>query len=100
MRSSNTSTEKGSAMATRKTFNSYPFADIPMDGKPMTDADCRAALTPLLKGLDVITRLMAEACLHDNPGGEEIHDALVLIAGLLGLASEVVEYSPHARKEE
>jgi hypothetical protein len=84
------SPEKGRSMPTT-TFNRYPFSEIPEGDKPLTDDELHAALAPLLKGLDSMVSLLAEGALYDAPSGPELHQMLVLLSGLLGLAVELID---------
>jgi hypothetical protein len=74
-------------MATRKTFDCYPFGNIPDEGKPVNDGDLYDALYPLLEGLYQLTTLVATGK-QDDP---EMHPTLTLLSGLIGLGAEVLE---------
>ena len=77
-------------MATK--FSSvHPFAEIPPVGAPVTHIALADTIRPLLAGTYSLTTALVEVSREGVLTAEEMHYGLVLLAGLLGLADEVMD---------
>ena len=75
----------------------HPFAEIPPMGVPVTPIALADSVRPLVAGTLSLTLALAEASRDGVLTAEEMHPGLVLLAGLIGLADEVISrWSPDA----
>jgi hypothetical protein len=73
----------------------HPFAEIPNPGEPVTSMALADSVRPLVTGAYSLLTALAEVSREGVLTAEEMHHGLVLLAGLLGLADEVLgRWSP------
>ena len=68
----------------------HPFAEIPNPGEPVTSMALADSVRPLVTGTYSLLTALAEVSREGVLTAEEMHHGLVLLAGLLGLADEVL----------
>ena len=69
----------------------HPFAEIPDPGEPVTPMALADGVRPLVTGAYSLMNAMVEVTREGALTAEEMHAGLILLAGLLGLADEVLD---------
>jgi len=69
----------------------HPFAEIPDLGDSVTSMALADSVRPLVAGAYSLTMALGEVSREGLLTAEEMHEGLVLLTGLLGLADEVLD---------
>jgi hypothetical protein len=69
----------------------HPFAEIPDPGDPVISMALADSVRPLVAGAYSLTMALGEVSREGLLTAEEMHDGLVLLTGVLGLAGEVLD---------
>ena len=69
----------------------HPFAELPDLGEPVTSMVLADSVRPLVAGAYSLTMALGEVSREGLLTAEEMHEGLVLLTGVLGLADEVLD---------